>query len=92
MSHSLKVPYASHISYRVLNLVFSRETWGGAFLKGGIFQILSLGVGGGGGGRGTGANSKRDAYLKLGANSNIYGRYILPLHTQSGFQVHLDYS
>ena len=29
MSHSLKVLYTSRISYRVLNLVFSREEGGG---------------------------------------------------------------
>ena len=60
MSHSLKVPYASRISYRVLNLVFSRGRGGG----GRLFHILSLRKC---------ANSKRGAYLKLGANSSIYG-------------------
>ena len=61
MSHSLKVPYTSRISYRVLNLVFSRGRGGG---KGRLFHILSLRKC---------ANSKRGAYLKFGAISSIYG-------------------
>ena len=63
MSHSLKVPYMSRISYRVPHLVFLK---GGRALiwRGRLFQILSLR---------RGANSKRDAYVKLGANSSIYG-------------------
>ena len=55
-SHSLKVPYASRISYRVLNLVFSR----GRVVEGRLFQISSLR---------RSANSKRGAYLKLGAKN-----------------------
>ena len=58
-SHSLKVPYTSRISYRVPNLVFSRGRGvGGAYPN---FNFRR------------GANSKRGAYLKLGANSSIYG-------------------
>ena len=43
---------------------------GGAYLKGGarLLQILSLR---------RGANSKRVAYLKLGANSSIYSNNII---------------
>ena len=59
MSHSLKVPYTSPISYRVLNLAFFL---GGEGKR--LFQILSLR---------RGANSKRGAYLKEGANSSNYG-------------------
>ena len=59
MSHSLKVPYTSPISYRVLNLAFFL---GGEGKR--LFQILSLR---------RGANSKRGAYLKVGANSSNYG-------------------
>ena len=58
MLHSLKVPYTSRITYRVMNLVFSRGK------RGRLFQILSLR---------RGANSKRGGYLKLGANLSIYG-------------------
>ena len=44
---------------------FSGDGGGGAYLKGGrLLQILNLR---------RGANSKRGAYLKLGANSSIYG-------------------
>ena len=50
MSHSLKVPYTSPISYRVLNLAFFL---GGEGKR--LFQNLSLR---------RGANSKRGAYLK----------------------------
>ena len=39
---------------------------GGLFEGGRLFQILSFR---------RGANSKRSAYLKLGANSSIYGTY-----------------
>ena len=50
-SHSLRVPYTSRISYRVLNLVFFSGK-----RRGRLFQILSLKKG---------VNSKRGAYLKF---------------------------
>ena len=54
------------MSYQVPNLVFSlRRVVGEVALiwRGDLFQILSLR---------RGANSKRGAYLKLGAKSSIY--------------------
>ena len=61
-----KVTYTSRISHRVLNLVFFFGGGAGALTwRGRLFQILSLR---------RGANSKRGAYLKLGANSSIYGK------------------
>ena len=54
--------YPSRISYRVPKLIFSRGTGGGLFEGGRLLQILSLR---------RDANSKRGAYLKLGANSSI---------------------
>ena len=60
-------PYTSRISYRVPKLIFSRGRGGGGgrLFKGRrLLQILSLR---------RGANSKRGAYLKLGANLSIYG-------------------
>ena len=49
MSHSLKLPYRSRISYRILNLVFYRGRGGGGrlFEAGGLFQVLSLSRGAG---------------------------------------------
>ena len=49
MSHSLKLPYRSRISYRILNLVFYRGRGGGErlFEAGGLFQVLSLSRGAG---------------------------------------------
>ena len=56
----------SRISYRVPKLIFSRGRGEGRLFEGGrLLQILSLR---------RGANSKRGAYLKLGANSSIYGK------------------
>ena len=71
---TLKEPYRpcmSRISYRVPKLIFSRGRGEGRLFEGGrLLQILSL--------RRV-ANSKRGAYLKLGANLSIYGRwYIVP--------------
>lgn len=61
MSHSLKVPYMSRILSR-----FSLRGGRGRLFEGGcLFQILS---------HRRGTNSKRGAYLKLGANSSIYGK------------------
>ena len=61
MSHSLKVLYMSCILSR-----FSLRGGRGRLFEGGcLFQILS---------HRRGTNSKRGAYLKLGANSSIYGK------------------
>ena len=68
MSHFIKrTVYRTRISYCVPKLIFSRGRGGGALIwRGRLLQILSLR---------RGANSKRGAYLKLGANSSIYGKY-----------------
>ena len=71
-SHSLKVPYTSRTSYRVPNLVFSRGRGGG-----GAYPNFNLR---------RGANSKRRAYLTLGANSSIYGFCTLPLFYSEDFR------
>ena len=59
---------ASRISYRVPKHIFSREGGGGGGGRGrgrgALITTFELG---------RGANSKRGAYLKLGANSSIYG-------------------
>ena len=76
MSHSLKVPYTSYIA-RVPNLAFSRGRGGGRLFEGGrLFQILSLR---------RGAYFKRRAYLKLGANSSIYGTISITLKSITSF-------
>ena len=71
MSHSLEVSCASYIVPSTDPCFFSLGEGGrgggegrGRLFEGGrLFQILSLRKS---------ANSKRDAYLKLGANSSIY--------------------
>ena len=73
-SHSLKVPYTSRTSYRVPNLVFSRGKGGGGE---GAYPNFD---------QRRGANSKRGAYLKLGANSSIYGFCTLPLFYSEDFR------
>ena len=75
-STTLKVPhrpYTSPISYRVPKLIVflgggSGGGGGRLFEEGRLLQILSLR---------RGVNSKRVAYLKLGANSSIYGGHFL---------------
>ena len=55
----------SRLSYQVVNVVFSRGRRGGTYLEGGrLFQTLSLR---------RSANSMRGVYLKLDADSSIYG-------------------
>ena len=61
MSHSLKVEYMSCISYQVPNLVCFLGEVGGAYVKRALITILSL---------------RRGAYLKLGANSSMYGSFL----------------
>ena len=64
MSHSLKVPYMSRILSR-----FSLRGGRGRLFEGGcLFQILS---------HRRGTNLKQGAYLKLGANSSIYGKWLI---------------
>ena len=45
MSHSLKLPYRSRISYRILNLVFYRGRGGDAYLKRGGYSKFEALVG-----------------------------------------------
>ena len=59
-----RIRLISRTEYR--NSFFSRRG-GGLFGGGRLLQILSLR---------RGANSKRSAYLKLGANSSIYGIFV----------------
>ena len=62
--HRPHTMYTSRISYRVPKLIFSRGREERLFEGGRLLQILSVR---------RGANSKRGAYLKLGANLSIYG-------------------
>ena len=58
--------YVSYIVPSTEPRFFSGEGWGALIWKGRRFQILSLR---------RGANSKRGAYLNLGTNSSINGKY-----------------
>ena len=74
-SRSLKVPYTSRTSYRVPSTEPRFFLGGGG--RGGAYSTFNLR---------RGANSKRGAYLKLGANSSIYGFCTLSLFYSEDFR------